>query len=136
MGWALLCVFFLNFLNFCCGLCNWVCTYMMFHAAQGQGLSKNQCSLLAVVCGKVSVSDKKQKLKQVVSVSDNKPRYPFPDLAYSGRLQVYNFMHSSKFPVSDNGFFFLFFKKKKQNCVCVCVFLTSLLKIHMPKLLN
>ncbi|KAK9989809.1 hypothetical protein SO802_030048 [Lithocarpus litseifolius] len=61
---------------------------MMFHAAQGQGLSKNQCSLLAVVCGKVPVSDKKQKLKQVVSVSDNKPRYPFPDLAYSGRLQV------------------------------------------------
>ena len=102
MSWA----FF--FLKFCCGLGNWVCTYMMFHAAQGQGLSKNQCSLLAVVCGKVSVSDKKQKLKQVVSVSDNKPRYPFPDLAYSGRLQVFNFIHSSKFVVSDNGYFIFF----------------------------
>ena len=128
VGWA----FF--FLNFCCGLGNWVCTYMMFHAAQGQGLSKNQCSLLAVVCGKVSVSDKKQKLKQVVSVSDNKPRYPFPDLAYSGRLQVLISSILLNLLFLIMGIFYFLFKRSR--IVCVCVFLTSLLRIHMPKLLN
>uniref|UniRef100_A0A2N9H488 ARID domain-containing protein n=1 Tax=Fagus sylvatica TaxID=28930 RepID=A0A2N9H488_FAGSY len=59
---------------------------MMFHA---QGSSKNQCSLLAVVCGKGNVSDcdwDNVKRKQVIS--DNEPRYPFPDLTSSGRLQV------------------------------------------------
>ncbi|XVE53795.1 hypothetical protein DITRI_Ditri03aG0030800 [Diplodiscus trichospermus] len=53
---------------------------MMFNA---QGSSRNHCSLLAVLCGG-KVSDNKQKLP----VSDDKPRYPFPELASSGRLEV------------------------------------------------
>ncbi|XVE70779.1 hypothetical protein DITRI_Ditri10aG0098200 [Diplodiscus trichospermus] len=53
---------------------------MMFGA---QGSSRNHCSLLAVLCGG-KVSDNKQK----PPVSDDKPRYPFPELASSGRLEV------------------------------------------------
>ncbi|KAE8718846.1 AT-rich interactive domain-containing protein 4 [Hibiscus syriacus] len=48
-----------------------------------QGPSRNQCSLLAVLCGG-KVSDTKQKQP----VSDDKPRYPFPVLGSSGRLEV------------------------------------------------
>ncbi len=69
--------------------------YMMFHA---QGSSKNQCSLLAVVCGKGNVSDcdwDNVKRKQVIS--DNEPRYPFPDLTSSGRLQVFKFILNQNF---------------------------------------
>lgn len=54
---------------------------MMFHA---QGPSRNHCSLLAVLCGKVS--DNKQNQKPVVS--QNQPRYPFPELTSFGRLEV------------------------------------------------
>ncbi|XP_017645661.1 AT-rich interactive domain-containing protein 4-like [Gossypium arboreum] len=53
---------------------------MMFSA---QGSSRNHCSLLAVLCGG-KVSDNKQKQP----VSDDKPRYPFPELSSSGRLEV------------------------------------------------
>ncbi|XP_017983093.1 PREDICTED: AT-rich interactive domain-containing protein 4 [Theobroma cacao] len=53
---------------------------MMFSA---QGSSRNHCSLLAVLSGG-NVSDNKQKQP----VSDDKPRYPFPELASSGRLEV------------------------------------------------
>ncbi|KAJ4846166.1 AT-rich interactive domain-containing protein 4 [Turnera subulata] len=53
---------------------------MMFHA---QGPSRNHCSLLAVFSGKTS-SDNKQKQP----VSDDKPRYPVPELSSSGRLEV------------------------------------------------
>ncbi|KAB2019730.1 hypothetical protein ES319_D07G017100v1 [Gossypium barbadense] len=53
---------------------------MMFSA---QGSSRNHCSLLAVLCGG-KVSDNKQKQP----VSDYKPRYPFPELSSSGRLEV------------------------------------------------
>ncbi|KAG4144458.1 hypothetical protein ERO13_D05G038100v2 [Gossypium hirsutum] len=53
---------------------------MMFNA---QGSSRNHCSLLAVLCSsKVSGN----KLRQ--PVSDHKPRYPFPDIVSSGRLEV------------------------------------------------
>ena len=49
-----------------------------------QGSSRNHCSLLAVLCGgKVSDNKKKQP------VSDDKLKYPFPELASSGRLEVY-----------------------------------------------
>ncbi|KAG8487601.1 hypothetical protein CXB51_018243 [Gossypium anomalum] len=48
-----------------------------------QGSSRNHCSLLAVLCGG-KVSDNKQKQP----VSDDKPRYPFPELSSSGRLEV------------------------------------------------
>ncbi|WCJ42879.1 ARID/BRIGHT DNA-binding domain-containing protein [Euphorbia peplus] len=50
---------------------------MMFHA---QGPSRNHCSLLAVLSG-----DSKQKQSLP---GDNKPRYPFPELTSSGRLEV------------------------------------------------
>ncbi|KAK8343498.1 hypothetical protein V6Z12_A07G019000 [Gossypium hirsutum] len=53
---------------------------MMFSA---QGSSRNHCSLLAVLCGG-KVSDNKQKQP----VSDDEPRYPFPELSSSGRLEV------------------------------------------------
>ncbi|OMO67100.1 hypothetical protein CCACVL1_20795, partial [Corchorus capsularis] len=53
---------------------------MMFSA---QGSSRNHCSLLAVLCGG-KVSDSKQKQP----VPDDKPRYPFPELASAGRLEV------------------------------------------------
>ncbi|XP_039032637.1 AT-rich interactive domain-containing protein 4-like [Hibiscus syriacus] len=53
---------------------------MMFSA---QGSSRSHCSLLAVLCGG-KVSDTKQKQP----VFDDKPRYPFPVLASSGRLEV------------------------------------------------
>ncbi|PPR85114.1 hypothetical protein GOBAR_AA35577 [Gossypium barbadense] len=53
---------------------------MMFNA---QGSSRNHCSLLAVLCSS-KVSD--NKLRQ--PVSDHKPRYPFPDIVSSGRLEV------------------------------------------------
>ncbi|KAG4144457.1 hypothetical protein ERO13_D05G038100v2 [Gossypium hirsutum] len=53
---------------------------MMFNA---QGSSRNHCSLLAVLCSsKVSGN----KLRQ--PVSDHKPRYPFPDIVSSGRLEL------------------------------------------------
>ncbi|XP_042483705.1 AT-rich interactive domain-containing protein 4 [Macadamia integrifolia] len=52
---------------------------MMFHA---QGPSKNTCSLLAVLCGKIP--DYKQKQEN----SEDHPRYPFPELVSSGRLEV------------------------------------------------
>lgn len=52
---------------------------MMFHA---QGPSKYHCSLLAVLCGRTPDS----KYKQVFS--EDRPRYPFPDLVSSGRLEV------------------------------------------------
>ncbi|MBA0744866.1 hypothetical protein Gogos_007469 [Gossypium gossypioides] len=53
---------------------------MMFNA---QGSSRNHCSLLAVLCSS-KVSD--NKLRQ--PVSDHKPRYPFPEIVSSGRLEV------------------------------------------------
>ncbi|GLT85655.1 hypothetical protein SLE2022_038390 [Rubroshorea leprosula] len=52
---------------------------MMFHT---QGSSRNHCSLLAVLCGKVSENEQKQ------AVTDDRPKYPFPELASSGRLEV------------------------------------------------
>ncbi|KAJ8750972.1 hypothetical protein K2173_016153 [Erythroxylum novogranatense] len=55
---------------------------MMFHA---QGPSRNHCSLLAVLSGKnVDRSGNKQKQP----LNDDKPRYPFPELVSSGRLEV------------------------------------------------
>uniref|UniRef100_A0A2P2KR21 ARID domain-containing protein n=1 Tax=Rhizophora mucronata TaxID=61149 RepID=A0A2P2KR21_RHIMU len=56
-----------------------MCT--MFHA---QGPSRNHCSLLAVHCRKNSDNNKKQKQ----SHSDCNPRYPFPEVVSSGRLEV------------------------------------------------
>ncbi|XP_022732624.1 AT-rich interactive domain-containing protein 4-like [Durio zibethinus] len=53
---------------------------MMFSA---QGSSRNHCSLLAVLCGD-KVSDNRPKQ----SDSDDKPRFPFPELASSGRIEV------------------------------------------------
>ncbi|KAL4285271.1 hypothetical protein GQ457_16G001950 [Hibiscus cannabinus] len=47
------------------------------------GSSRNHCCLLAVICGG-KVHDNKQKQP----VSDDKPRYPFPEFASSGRLEV------------------------------------------------
>ncbi|PKI61243.1 hypothetical protein CRG98_018391, partial [Punica granatum] len=52
---------------------------MMFCA---QGSYRNHCSLLAVICGKIS--DEKQKQ----TVSEAQPSYPFPELVSSGRLEV------------------------------------------------
>ncbi|KAL5783589.1 hypothetical protein ACOSP7_008618 [Xanthoceras sorbifolium] len=52
---------------------------MMFHA---QGSSRNHCSLLAVFCGKFT--DDKQK----EASSDDNPKYSFPELTSSGRLEV------------------------------------------------
>ncbi|GLT74225.1 hypothetical protein SLA2020_460330 [Shorea laevis] len=52
---------------------------MMFHT---QGSSRNHCSLLAVLCGKVS----ENKQKQVVG--DERPNYPFPELVSLGRLEI------------------------------------------------
>ncbi|KAK8660687.1 hypothetical protein V6N13_051602 [Hibiscus sabdariffa] len=53
---------------------------MMFSS---QGSSRNHCSLLAVLSGG-KVSDTKQKQPG----SGDQPRYPFPELASSGRLEV------------------------------------------------
>ncbi|GAV70983.1 ARID domain-containing protein [Cephalotus follicularis] len=53
---------------------------MMFHAS---GSSRNHCSLLAVLCGKNTDNRQKQL------VSDDKIRYPFPELTSSGRLEVH-----------------------------------------------
>ncbi|KAI4379593.1 hypothetical protein MLD38_005871 [Melastoma candidum] len=53
---------------------------MMFHA---QGPSRYHCSLLAVVCGRVDGNDRQ---KQVAP--EDQPRYRFPELTSSGRLQV------------------------------------------------
>ncbi|OWM74344.1 hypothetical protein CDL15_Pgr013248 [Punica granatum] len=47
-----------------------------------QGSYRNHCSLLAVICGKIS--DEKQKQ----TVSEAQPSYPFPELVSSGRLEV------------------------------------------------
>ncbi|KAF5743130.1 AT-rich interactive domain-containing protein 4 [Tripterygium wilfordii] len=52
---------------------------MMFHA---QGPARNNCSMLAVFCGKIPAK------KQQRSISDDKTTYPFPELASSGRLEV------------------------------------------------
>ncbi|XP_011039906.1 PREDICTED: AT-rich interactive domain-containing protein 4 isoform X2 [Populus euphratica] len=52
---------------------------MMFHA---QGPLRNHCTLLAVLCGKSGDNKQKQPL------SDDKPRFPFPELASAGRLEV------------------------------------------------
>ncbi|KAF8388676.1 hypothetical protein HHK36_025356 [Tetracentron sinense] len=52
---------------------------MMFHA---QGASKHTCGLLAVLCGKIP------EYKQKQEVSEDRPRYPFPELVSSGRLEV------------------------------------------------
>ncbi|GMI81350.1 AT-RICH INTERACTING DOMAIN5 [Hibiscus trionum] len=53
---------------------------MMFNA---QGSSRNHCSLLAVLSSS-KVSDNKHRQQ----TSDHNPRYPFPELASSGRLEV------------------------------------------------
>ena len=50
---------------------------MMFHA---QGPLRNHCTLLAVLCGKSG--------EQKLPLSDDKPRYPLPELASTGRLDV------------------------------------------------
>ena len=50
---------------------------MMFHA---QGPLRNHCTLLAVLCGKSG--------DQKLPLSDDKPRYPLPELASTGRLEV------------------------------------------------
>lgn len=52
---------------------------MMFHS---QGASKHACSLLAVT------SDKNLEDKLKKDVLEDKPRYPFPELVSSGRLEV------------------------------------------------
>jgi len=51
----------------------------MFHA---QGPLRNHCTLLAVLCGKSGDNKQKQPL------SDDKPRFPFPELASAGRLEA------------------------------------------------
>lgn len=51
----------------------------MFH---NQGASRQNCSLLAVVCGKTTEYDQKPDVK------DGKPRYCFPEIVSSGRLEV------------------------------------------------
>ncbi|XP_060172961.1 AT-rich interactive domain-containing protein 4 [Lycium barbarum] len=51
----------------------------MFH---NQGASRQSCSLLAVVCGRTADYDQKP------DVHDGKPRYCFPELVSSGRLEV------------------------------------------------
>ncbi|KAJ4708717.1 AT-rich interactive domain-containing protein 4-like [Melia azedarach] len=53
---------------------------MMFHA---QGSSRNHCSLLAVLCRQFS--DNKQKQ----AAAGDKSKYPIPELASSGRLEVH-----------------------------------------------
>uniref|UniRef100_A0A1D1Y5J9 AT-rich interactive domain-containing protein 4 n=1 Tax=Anthurium amnicola TaxID=1678845 RepID=A0A1D1Y5J9_9ARAE len=50
----------------------------MFHA---QGLSKQSCTLLAVLCGKFA-----DKRREDVK---HRPTYPFPELTSAGRLEVY-----------------------------------------------
>ncbi|XP_042946624.1 AT-rich interactive domain-containing protein 4-like isoform X2 [Carya illinoinensis] len=60
---------------------------MMFHS---QGASKHTCSLLAATCGKNS-----EKLKKDDAAED-KPRYPFPELVSSGRLEVQTLTSPSK----------------------------------------
>lgn len=59
------------------GVCGYVC--MMFHA---QSSSRNHCSLLAVLSRKF-VDDKQKQ-----AATDDKPKYPFPEIASSGRLEV------------------------------------------------
>lgn len=51
----------------------------MFH---NQGASRQSCSLLAVVCGKAAEYDQKSDVK------DGTPRYCFPEIVSSGRLEV------------------------------------------------
>ncbi|TMW90035.1 hypothetical protein EJD97_016275 [Solanum chilense] len=51
----------------------------MFHC---QGASRQSCSLLAVLCGRTSEYDQKKV------VHDGKPRYCFPEIVSSGRLEV------------------------------------------------
>lgn len=51
----------------------------MFHC---QGASRQSCSLLAVLCGRTSEYDQKK------DVHDGKPRYCFPEIVSSGRLEV------------------------------------------------
>ncbi|KAH9804857.1 at-rich interactive domain-containing protein 4 [Citrus sinensis] len=53
---------------------------MMFHA---QSSSRNHCSLLAVLSRKF-VDDKQKQ-----AATDDKPKYPFPEIASSGRLEVH-----------------------------------------------
>uniref|UniRef100_A0A2N9FUV4 ARID domain-containing protein n=1 Tax=Fagus sylvatica TaxID=28930 RepID=A0A2N9FUV4_FAGSY len=60
---------------------------MMFHP---QGASKYACSLLAVTSGK-NFEDKLKK-----DVVEDKPRYPFPELVSSGRLEVQTLNNPSK----------------------------------------
>ncbi|KAG2722509.1 hypothetical protein I3843_02G114400 [Carya illinoinensis] len=60
---------------------------MMVHP---QGASKHPCSLLAVTCGKIS----EDKLKK--DAAEDEPRYPFPELASSGRLEVQTLTNPSK----------------------------------------
>lgn len=52
----------------------------MFHA---QGSSRNHCSLLAVLSRKF-VDDKQKQ-----AATDDKPKYPFPEIVSSGRLEVH-----------------------------------------------
>lgn len=52
----------------------------MFHA---QSSSRNHCSLLAVLSSKF-VDDKQKQ-----AATDDKPKYPFPEIASSGRLEVH-----------------------------------------------
>ncbi|XVE99231.1 hypothetical protein REPUB_Repub03eG0179800 [Reevesia pubescens] len=47
-----------------------------------QGSSRNHCSLLTILCGG-KVSDN----KQMQPISDDKPKYPFQELAFLGRLE-------------------------------------------------
>ncbi|KAM4099613.1 hypothetical protein ACB094_05G005000 [Castanea mollissima] len=60
---------------------------MMFHP---QGASKHACSLLAVT------SDKNFEDKLKKDVLEDKPRYPFPELVSSGRLEVQTLNNPSK----------------------------------------
>lgn len=47
-----------------------------------QGASRQSCSLLAVLCGRTAEYDQKK------DVHDGKPRYCFPEIVSSGRLEV------------------------------------------------
>lgn len=76
----------------------------MFHS---QGPSKHTCSLLAVTCGKVSESKRKE------DVPENRPQFPFPELISSGRLEVKN-SFSYDFYIALACIYI---------CVCVCLFL-------------
>ncbi|XP_062154873.1 AT-rich interactive domain-containing protein 4-like [Alnus glutinosa] len=60
---------------------------MMFHP---QGALKQSCTLLAVTCGENS-GDKLKK-----DAAEDKPRYPFPELVSSGRLEVQTLTNPSK----------------------------------------